>query len=94
MTNDPIRVKCMEFLYSQLEKKVIPQIRPGMLEDLIGLVEGIRQEDASRIIANRMEHAARISEVETQEQAKVASGTVKILDGTGKFTISETNLKR
>lgn len=69
MSNDPIRMKCMEFLYAQLEKKAVPQIRPGMLEDLVSLVEGIRQDDASKLIAQRMESLARQNEAETQAKA-------------------------
>lgn len=58
MSNDPIRQKCMEFLYDQMSKKAIPQIRPGMLEDLIILVEGARQELAAQVMADRMARIA------------------------------------
>jgi hypothetical protein len=54
MTNDPIRTKCMEFLHEQMNKKAIPHIRPGMLEDLIVLVETARQDLAADIMAKRM----------------------------------------
>lgn len=64
MANDPIRTKCMEFLYDQLSKKAIPQIRPGMLEDLIALVEGARQDLAVEAMAQRMAQQAQLAEVE------------------------------
>lgn len=64
MASDPIRTKCMEFLYDQLSKKAIPQIRPGMLEDLIALVEGARQDLSVELMAQRMAQQAQLAEVE------------------------------
>jgi hypothetical protein len=67
MINDPIKIKCMEFLYAQLEKKAIPHIRPGMLEDLIALVEGIRADLAVQSMAQRMAEQARLAESRGKE---------------------------
>jgi hypothetical protein len=72
MSNDPIRVRCMEFLHSQLEKKAIPHIRPGMLEDLIALVEGVRSDLAAQVMAQRMAEQARMAELEEKNKTEVS----------------------
>jgi hypothetical protein len=62
----------MEFLHSQLEKKAIPHIRPGMLEDLIALVEGVRSDLAAQVMAQRMAEQARMAELEEKNKTEVS----------------------
>lgn len=55
--------KCLEFLYAQVSKGNMPQIRKGMVEDLEAFIEGMRAEEQARAMAKRME-------LEAQEQNK------------------------
>lgn len=49
-----IRAKGLEFWYAQVSKGNIPQIKKGMLEDLIAFIEGIKAEEQAQQMAKRM----------------------------------------
>jgi len=54
-----IKAKGLEFLYGQVSKGNIPQIKKGMLEDLLGFVEGLKAEEQARQMARRFEQISK-----------------------------------
>lgn len=50
-----IKAKCLTFLYAQVSKGNIPQIKKGMVEDLEGFIEGIKAEEQAQAMAKRMQ---------------------------------------
>ncbi len=53
--DNSIKSKCLEFLYSQVSKGNMPQIRKGMVEDLEAFVEGLKAKDQAEQMAKRLE---------------------------------------
>jgi hypothetical protein len=49
-----IKAKGLDFLYAQVSKGNIPQIKKGMLEDLLAFIEGIKAEEQAQQMAKRM----------------------------------------
>jgi hypothetical protein len=62
-----IKSKCLEFLYAQVSKGNMPQIRKGMVEDLELFVENIRANDQSKRIVDRMQLEAQAKALGAQE---------------------------
>lgn len=58
MQND-IKSKCLEFLYGQVSKGNMPQIRKGMVEDLEAFVEGLRAAEQAQQMAKRFEQISK-----------------------------------
>lgn len=53
--DNSIKSKCLEFLYNQVSKGNMPQIRKGMVEDLEAFVEGLKAKDQADQMAKRLE---------------------------------------
>ena len=47
--------KCLEFLYAQVSKGNMPQIRKGMVEDLEAFIEEMRADEQAEQMAKRMQ---------------------------------------
>lgn len=50
-----LKAKCLQFLYGQVSKGNMPQIRKGMVEDLEAFIEGMRSEEQAKQMAKRFE---------------------------------------
>jgi len=50
-----IKAKSLEFLYGQVSKGNMPQIRKGMVEDLVSFIEGIKADEQAQQMAKRMQ---------------------------------------
>lgn len=50
-----LKSKCLDFLYAQVTKGNMPQIRKGMVEDLEAFIEGLRAKDQADQMAKRLE---------------------------------------
>lgn len=57
-----LKAKCLQFLYGQVSKGNMPQIRKGMVEDLEAFIEGMRVEEQAEQMAKRMQLDAEKSE--------------------------------
>lgn len=56
MQDDVLKGKCLEFLYGQVSKGNIPNgIRKGMVEELVGFVEGLKATEQAQQMAKRMQ---------------------------------------
>lgn len=53
--DNSIKSKCLEFLYSQVSKGNMPQIRKGMVEDLEAFVEGLKAQAQAEQMAKRLQ---------------------------------------
>jgi hypothetical protein len=65
MQDSQLKARCLEFLYTQVSKGNIPNgIRKGMVEELVGFIEGLRAEEQAQQMAKRMQLEAAILEKE------------------------------
>ena len=53
--DNSIKSKCLEFLYNQVSKGNMPQIRKGMVEDLEAFVEGLKAQAQAEQMAKRLQ---------------------------------------
>lgn len=53
--DNSIKSKCLEFLYAQVSKGNMPQIRKGMVEDLEAFVEGLKAQAQAEQMAKRLQ---------------------------------------
>ena len=60
-----LKSKCLAFLYAQVSKGNVPQIKKGMVEALEAFIEGLKADEQAKQMAKRMQ-------LEQQEQAKEA----------------------
>lgn len=56
--DNSIKSKCLEFLYAQVSKGNMPQIRKGMVEDLEAFVEGLKAQAQAEQMAKRLQLTA------------------------------------
>lgn len=68
-----IKNRCLEFLYAQVSKGNMPQIRKGMVEDLEAFIEGIRAEDQSKRITDRMQLEAQAKALGAEQLKQAAN---------------------
>lgn len=61
-----IEDKVLKFLYNQVQAKKIPHIRPGMVEDFVGFINGILMEQQAQKTAERV--AAQQAKMNTKEE--------------------------
>jgi hypothetical protein len=66
-----LKARCLEFLYGQLSKGNLSQIRKGMAEELEAFVEEIRADDQAKRISER---------VQGQQQAQASKELITALD--------------
>lgn len=50
-----LKSKCLDFLYEQVSKGYMPQIRKGQVEDLLSFIESLRAEEQAKQMAKRMQ---------------------------------------
>lgn len=53
--DNSIKSKCLDFLYAQVSKGNMPQIRKGMVEDLEAFVEGLKAQTQAEQMAKRLQ---------------------------------------
>lgn len=53
--DNSIKSKCLDFLYAQVSKGNMPQIRKGMVEDLEAFVEGLKAQAQAEQMAKRLQ---------------------------------------
>lgn len=65
MDEQEIEEKVLKFLYLQVQSKKIPHIRPGMVEDFVGFINGIFTDIQAKKTAERV--AIKQAQITTKE---------------------------